>query len=64
MIHLRLIPLFLLCGCAAPPAAVDAALTEEEHLVAGTWGNYLGAVSNNCLTNSPSQGNLFFRLKQ
>jgi len=27
-----------------------------------TWGNYLGAVSNNSATNSLPSGNLFFRL--
>ena len=30
----------------------------------GTWGNYLGAIVNNTVTNVPPTGNVFFRLKQ
>ena len=30
----------------------------------GTWGNFLGPVSNNSITNLPLKGNLFFRLTQ
>jgi len=30
----------------------------------GSWGNYAGAVVNNCITNAPPTGNLFFRLKK
>jgi hypothetical protein len=31
-------------------------------LSAGVWGNYLGPVVNNGVTNSPPKGNVFFRL--
>jgi hypothetical protein len=37
-------------------------LQTNNHLVTGTWGNYLGPVSNNSATNSATTGNLFFRL--
>jgi len=33
-------------------------------LSAGSWGDYLGTVINNTVTNAPPKGNLFFRLKQ
>jgi len=33
------------------------------NLATPTWGNYLGAVVNNSVTNSPPAGRLFFRLK-
>jgi hypothetical protein len=46
------------------PSVTGWILQTNNNLATGTWGNYLGAVSNNRLTNSPSQGNLFFRLKQ
>ena len=46
------------------PSVTGWTLQTNNNLATGTWGNYLGAVSNNRLTNSPSQGNLFFRLKQ
>jgi hypothetical protein len=46
------------------PSVTGWTLQTNNNLATGTWGNYLGAVSNNCLTNSPSRGNLFFRLKQ
>src|ERR1035437_5333996 len=46
------------------PSVTGWTLQTNNNLVTGTWGNYLGAVSNNRLTNSPSRGNLFFRLKQ
>ena len=37
-------------------------LQTNNDLTAGTWGNYVGPVVNNKATNSPSTGNLFFRL--
>src|ERR1035437_4574349 len=46
------------------PSVTGWTLQTNNNLATGTWGNYLGAVSNNRLTNSPSRGNLFFRLKQ
>ena len=39
-------------------------LQTNNNLATGTWGNYLGAVVNNSVTNAPPIGNLFFRLKQ
>lgn len=39
-------------------------LPANNNLVAGTWANYIGAVVNNRVTNSPPVGTLFFRLKQ
>src|ERR1035437_7040629 len=46
------------------PSVTGWTLQTNNNLATGTWGNYLGPVSNNRLTNSPSRGNLFFRLKQ
>jgi hypothetical protein len=37
-------------------------LQTNNNLSAGVWGNYLGSVVNNSVTNSPTKGNLFFRL--
>jgi hypothetical protein len=37
-------------------------LQTNNNLVTGTWGNYLGPVSNNSVTNSLPMGNLFLRL--
>jgi hypothetical protein len=39
-------------------------LQTNANLTTPTWGNFLGNVVNNSVTNSPSQGNVFFRLKQ
>jgi hypothetical protein len=39
-------------------------LQTNVNLATPTWGNYLGAIINNSVTNSPPKGNLFFRLKQ
>ena len=39
-------------------------LQTNVNLATAIWGNYLGAVVNNCVTNAPPKGNLFFRLKQ
>ena len=46
------------------PSVTGWTLQTNNNLATGTWGNYAGQVSNNRVTNSPSQGNLFFRLKQ
>jgi hypothetical protein len=37
-------------------------LQTNANLATGTWGNYAGQVISNSATNSPSTGNLFFRL--
>ena len=39
-------------------------LQTNANLATPAWGNYLGPVVNNRVTNSPPRGNLFFRLKQ
>ena len=39
-------------------------LQTNVNLATATWGNYLGAVVNNRVTNAPPRGNLFFRLKK
>ena len=39
-------------------------LQPNDNLTTPTWGNFLGNVVNNSVTNSPSKGNVFFRLKQ
>jgi hypothetical protein len=39
-------------------------LQTNANLATPTWGNYLGNVVNNSVTNAPPKGNLFFRLKQ
>jgi hypothetical protein len=44
------------------PSATGWALQTNNNLAAGLWGNYLGSVINNSVTNSPPKGNLFFRL--
>jgi hypothetical protein len=46
------------------PSATGWTLQTNNSLATGTWGNYLGAVSNNSVTNAPPTGNVFFRLKQ
>ena len=38
-------------------------LQTNANLVTPIWGNYLGIVVNDHITNSPPKGNLFFRLK-
>jgi len=47
-----------------PPSVTGWTLQTNNNLATGTWGNYLGAVGNNSVTNSPLKGNLFFRLTQ
>ena len=39
-------------------------LQTNVNLAKPTWGNYLGAMANNSVTNAPPPSNLFFRLKQ
>jgi uncharacterized repeat protein (TIGR03803 family) len=39
-------------------------LQTNNQLAAGAWGNYTGLIISNTMTNSPTKGNLFFRLKQ
>jgi hypothetical protein len=46
------------------PSVSGWTLQTNINLATPTWGNYLGAVVNNSITNSPPKGNLFFRLKQ
>jgi len=47
------------------PASVTGwTLQTNQNLTTGLWGNYVGLVTNNRVTNSPSTGNLFFRLAQ
>jgi hypothetical protein len=47
-----------------PPAVSGWTLQTNNNLSIGTWGNYLGTVVNNSVTNSSPRGNLFFRLTQ
>ena len=46
------------------PTVTGWTLQTNVNLATPTWGNYLGAIINNSVTNSPPKGNLFFRLKQ
>jgi hypothetical protein len=46
------------------PAVTGWTLQTNANLATPTWGNYPGPIINNRVTNSPPQGNLFFRLKQ
>ena len=46
------------------PSVTGWTLQTNANLATPTWGNYLGPVVNNSVTNSPPKGNLFFRLKQ
>ena len=45
------------------PAATGWTLQTNANLAMPTWGNYLGHVVNNRVTNAPPKGNLFFRLR-
>jgi hypothetical protein len=47
-----------------PASVTGFMLQTNSNLSTGTWGNYLGMVVNNTVTNAPPKGNLFFRLKQ
>jgi hypothetical protein len=46
------------------PSATGWTLQTNANLATPTWGNYLGTVVNNSITNAPPKGNVFFRLKQ
>jgi len=46
------------------PSVSGWTLQTNANLATPTWGNYLGAVTNNSATNAPPKGNVFFRLKQ
>ena len=46
-----------------PPSVTGWMLQTNANLATPTWGNYLGAIVNNSVTNAPPKGNLFFRLK-
>ena len=47
-----------------PPSVTGWTLQTNVNLATPAWGNYLGNVVNNSVTNAPPKGNLFFRLKQ
>jgi hypothetical protein len=47
-----------------PSSVTGWTLQTNSNLATGNWGNYLGPVVNNSVTNAPPMGNLFFRLKQ
>ena len=47
-----------------PSSATGWTLQTNSNLATGNWGNYLGQIVNNSVTNAPLKGNLFFRLKQ
>jgi hypothetical protein len=46
------------------PSVTGWTLQTNASLATPTWGNYLGNIVNNRITNSPPTGSLFFRLKQ
>jgi hypothetical protein len=46
------------------PSVSGWTLQTNANLATPTWGNYLGTVINNTVTNAPPKGNVFFRLKQ
>jgi hypothetical protein len=46
------------------PSVTGWTLQTNVNLATPTWGNYLGPVVNNSVTNAPPKGNLFYRLKQ
>src|ERR1035438_65513 len=46
------------------PSVTGWTLQTNANLATPTWGNYLGTVVNNSVTNAPPKGNVFFRLKQ
>jgi len=47
-----------------PPSVAGWMLQTNANLATSSWGDYLGPVVNNRVTNSTPPGNLFFRLKQ
>ena len=47
------------------PANVSGwTLQTNVNLATTNWGNYLGPIVNNTITNTPPPSNLFYRLKQ
>ena len=46
------------------PTVTGWTLQTNVNLATPTWGNYLGPIVNNSVTNSPPPNNLFYRLKQ
>ena len=46
-----------------PPSVTGWTLQTNVNLATPAWGNYLGTVVNNSVTNAPPKGNVFFRLK-
>ena len=46
------------------PSVTGWTLQTNANLATPAWGNYLGTIINNSMTNAPPKGNLFFRLKQ
>ena len=47
-----------------PPSVSGWTLQTNNNLATGAWGNYSGPIISNTVTNLPTKGNLFFRLKQ
>ena len=47
-----------------PPSVTGWTLQTNNDLTTTNWGNYLGTIVNNTVTNSPPMGSLFFRLTQ
>ena len=45
------------------PSVTDWTLQTNVNLATPTWGNYLGPIVNNTVTNTPPPNDLFFRLK-
>jgi uncharacterized repeat protein (TIGR03803 family) len=46
-----------------PSSVSGCTLQTNNNLAAGTWSNYTGTIINNTVTNSPTQGKLFYRLR-
>jgi hypothetical protein len=44
------------------PSVTGWTLQTNANLASKGWGNYLGSVANNRVTNAPPKGNVFFRL--
>ena len=46
-----------------PSSVSGCTLQTNNDLAKGTWSNYTGPIISNAVTNSPTKGNLFFRLR-
>jgi uncharacterized repeat protein (TIGR03803 family) len=46
-----------------PSSVSGCTLQTNNNLATGTWGNYTGPITSNTVTHSPTQGELFFRLR-